>query len=82
MLHRDIKPANILINRYGVVGLSDFGLASIMATTGEQSVTREALTPAYASQGPRAGSSHRTAPAVFGVPTIIDGCPAAAVRAA
>jgi serine/threonine protein kinase len=31
VLHRDIKPANILINRYGVVGLSDFGLASILA---------------------------------------------------
>jgi serine/threonine protein kinase len=25
VLHRDIKPANILINRYGLVGLSDFG---------------------------------------------------------
>jgi hypothetical protein len=48
ILHRDIKPANILINRYGVVGLSDFGLASIMAASGEQSVSREALTPAYA----------------------------------
>jgi hypothetical protein len=48
VLHRDIKPANILINRYGVVGLSDFGLASIVATSGEQSVTRDALTPAYA----------------------------------
>jgi hypothetical protein len=48
ILHRDIKPANILINRYGVVGLSDFGLASIIAASGEQSVTREALTPAYA----------------------------------
>jgi serine/threonine protein kinase len=48
ILHRDIKPGNILINRYGAVGLSDFGLASIIATTGEQSVTREALTPAYA----------------------------------
>jgi serine/threonine protein kinase len=48
ILHRDIKPANILINRYGVVGLSDFGLASIIATSGEQSVTRDALTPAYA----------------------------------
>jgi hypothetical protein len=48
ILHRDIKPANILINRYGVVGLSDFGLASIVAVSGEQSVTREALTPAYA----------------------------------
>jgi len=48
ILHRDIKPANILINRYGVVGLSDFGLASIIAASGEQSVSREALTPAYA----------------------------------
>jgi Protein kinase domain len=49
VLHRDIKPANILVNRYGLVGLSDFGLASIMAVEGEQSTTREALTPAYAS---------------------------------
>jgi hypothetical protein len=49
VLHRDIKPANILVNRYGLVGLSDFGLAAIMAAGGEQSTTREALTPAYAS---------------------------------
>jgi serine/threonine protein kinase len=48
ILHRDIKPANILINRYGVVGLSDFGLASIIAASGEQSVSRDGLTPAYA----------------------------------
>ena len=49
ILHRDIKPANILINRYGMVGLSDFGLASIVAGANAQSATREALTPAYAS---------------------------------
>ena len=48
VLHRDIKPANVLINRYGMIGLSDFGLASIIAVTGEQSVTRDALTPAFA----------------------------------
>jgi serine/threonine protein kinase len=48
VLHRDIKPANILINRYGVVGLADFGLASIIAAGGEQTVTRDALTPAFA----------------------------------
>ncbi|HEY1324652.1 MAG TPA: serine/threonine-protein kinase, partial [Streptosporangiaceae bacterium] len=48
VLHRDIKPANILINRYGLVGLSDFGLASIMAAGGQQSASREALTPAFA----------------------------------
>ena len=48
VLHRDIKPANILLNRFGIVGLADFGLASIVAASGEQSVTRDALTPAYA----------------------------------
>jgi hypothetical protein len=49
VLHRDIKPANILVNRYGLVGLSDFGLAAIMAAEGGQSTSRDALTPAYAS---------------------------------
>ncbi|MGO9079450.1 MAG: serine/threonine-protein kinase [Streptosporangiaceae bacterium] len=49
VLHRDIKPGNILVNRYGMVGLADFGLASILAPEGELTVTRETLTPAYAS---------------------------------
>lgn len=31
-----------------MVGLSDFGLASILAAEGEHSVTRSALTPAFA----------------------------------
>ena len=49
VLHRDIKPANILVNRYGVVGLSDFGLASIIAAGGEQTASRDALTPAFSA---------------------------------
>jgi serine/threonine protein kinase len=48
VLHRDVKPANILINSYGMVALSDFGLAAMPSQGGEVSVTREALTPAYA----------------------------------
>ena len=49
VLHRDIKPANLLINRYGLVGLADFGLASILTPDVEQSATLESLTPAYAA---------------------------------
>jgi serine/threonine protein kinase len=48
VLHRDVKPGNILINRYGQVALSDFGLATMPATGPEASVTRESLTPSYA----------------------------------
>jgi serine/threonine protein kinase len=62
VLHRDIKSANILINRYGLVGLSDFGLASIMAAGGEQSASREALTPAFARRRP-SGARNRPWPA-------------------
>jgi len=40
VLHRDIKPANILVNRFGMVGLSDFGLASIVSAHGEQTAGR------------------------------------------
>ncbi|MEV0622457.1 serine/threonine-protein kinase [Nonomuraea sp. NPDC050404] len=48
VLHRDVKPANILINRYGQVALSDFGLATMPESGPDASVTRESLTPSYA----------------------------------
>ncbi|MDX3456758.1 serine/threonine-protein kinase [Streptomyces sp. ME02-8801-2C] len=48
VLHRDIKPGNIMTDRYGNVGLADFGLAAMPRPGQELSVTREALTPAYA----------------------------------
>jgi hypothetical protein len=49
VLHRDIKPGNILVKRYGTVGLADFGLAALMETGRDTSVTLAALTPAYAA---------------------------------
>lgn len=48
VLHRDIKPGNVMVNRYGGVALTDFGLAAMPRPGRELSVTREALTPAYA----------------------------------
>ncbi|MEZ0090822.1 protein kinase [Streptacidiphilus sp. EB129] len=48
VLHRDIKPGNILVNQYGGVALADFGLAAMPRPGHDLSVTREALTPAYA----------------------------------
>jgi hypothetical protein len=48
VLHRDIKPGNVMVNRYGGVALTDFGLAAMPRPGQELSVTREALTPAYA----------------------------------
>ncbi len=49
VLHRDIKPGNILVKRYGTVGLADFGLAALVDTGRDTSVTLAALTPAYAA---------------------------------
>ncbi|MET7454321.1 serine/threonine-protein kinase [Streptomyces sp. NPDC005574] len=48
VLHRDIKPGNIMVDRFGAVALTDFGLAAMPRPGRELSVTREALTPAYA----------------------------------
>ncbi|WP_216587726.1 serine/threonine-protein kinase [Streptomyces brasiliscabiei] len=48
VLHRDIKPGNVMVNRYGGIALTDFGLAAMPRPGRELSVTREALTPAYA----------------------------------
>jgi serine/threonine protein kinase len=48
VLHRDLKPANVLVNRFGVAGLADFGLTASHEANQYVSGTVEALSPAFA----------------------------------
>ncbi|MFF1446183.1 serine/threonine-protein kinase [Streptomyces sp. NPDC058295] len=79
VLHRDIKPGNVMVNRYGGVALTDFGLAAMPRPGRELSVTREALTPAYAppeafhmAEPTPAGDVYSLAATVY---ALLRGCP-------
>lgn len=79
VLHRDIKPGNVMVNRYGGVALTDFGLAAMPRPGQELSVTREALTPAYAppeafhmAEPTPAGDVYSLAATVY---ALLRGCP-------
>lgn len=45
IVHRDIKPENLLIDREGRVKIADFGIASLIGATGEQSGTPPYMAP-------------------------------------
>lgn len=79
VLHRDIKPGNVMVDRYGGVALTDFGLAAMPRPGRELSVTREALTPAYAppeafhlAEPTPAGDVYSLAATVY---ALLRGCP-------
>jgi len=47
LIHRDIKPENMLLGRSSEVLLSDFGIATVSQTTGQQSTQAVVGTAAY-----------------------------------
>jgi len=52
LVHRDIKPANILISKEGQVKVGDFGLAKLVGTNRDMSLTQSQVsmgTPDYAA---------------------------------
>ncbi len=57
MVHRDIKPANVMINREGLIVLTDFGIAKIVGATQYTQTGALAGTPAYMS--PEQGQGER-----------------------
>jgi serine/threonine protein kinase len=63
VLHRDLKPGNILVNRYGLVGLSDFGLASRFPGDGRRPSLREIIGGSGRAAGGRPATHRATADA-------------------
>ncbi len=69
VIHRDIKPANVLVRSDGEPVLLDFGIAKLLAETGNPThqTGLRWFTPAYASPEQRKGQPVSTATDVYGL---------------
>ena len=72
VVHRDLKPSNILVTHDGHVKLVDFGIARLLEpSSGSETMTRQALTPAYASPEQVRGESVNTASDVYSLSVVM-----------
>src|SRR5256714_372635 len=74
VIHRDIKPSNILVTADGTVKLLDFGIAKLIDTQSQETVTGEggrALTPEYAAPEQLQGGDVTTATDVYALGVLL-----------
>ncbi len=72
IIHRDLKPSNILVDSSGQPKLLDFGIAKLLAETGEPTNTIERLlTPNYASPEQLRGAAQTTATDIYSLGAVL-----------
>ncbi|WP_181832652.1 serine/threonine-protein kinase [Bosea caraganae] len=71
IVHRDLKPGNVLVTPEGQVKLLDFGVAHILAETGNEALTQAILTPDYAAPEQFEGRRPTTATDIYALGGIL-----------